>query len=117
MIPPAHGKPAACRRPVPPSAHDSPATGWASGFDELANIGEATGVLRIEVAALAQDARKSRGNAGLVAPGGRQPLESQLEHQLRLQRPHRAEALARVLADPVIQLGDLPHPSGRNRPW
>src|SRR5258705_3404624 len=54
-----------------------------------------------------QHAGKPHGDAGLVARGALDSLESQLEDQLRLHRAHRAEALERVPADEGVHLADL----------
>jgi len=74
----------------------------AARWSELAEIRARSRELGVEGLML-----KHRDPRAMAAARG-DPLEAELEHLHRLDPPHRAVPIVGVLADPAIELGDLP---------
>ena len=78
---------------------------------------ERVGVFRLLVGAPAEHARESHGNAGSMAWRRRDAFESQLEDVNRLDVADRAEPLARVAPNPLVQFARFLRWTARSRPW
>src|SRR5690606_11592225 len=88
----------------PPAAH--PRRAGSSSRQRLERL-EPVGLGGRLVAPPAQDAREAHRHARFVALRQADALEAQLEHLHRIDRAHRAETLARMGAQPAVQLQDL----------
>ena len=84
---------------------------------ELHDAGQRVGFAGGLVLPPAQHPWKANRDARFVARRSCDGLESELEDVDWLDMPHRTEALARVAADPAIELARSPRSRGLSRPW
>src|SRR3954462_15505699 len=80
---------------------------WTLQSQQAFQVFEGIGLVQGFVVPDPQHSWKAHGDAALVAAAAVDAVESQLEHQARLDAAHRAEFLDGVLADDRVDLAEL----------